>query len=247
LVQSWEDYEITNEALQDLSFRDTLIALGLDPRTGTGGGLLSALDFDYSRNTTGNLLDARRGYVVNAHFEEAGRWLGGDFEYREFSLEGRYYFTVADWFVFANRIKASTIAGEETQESISVPFFKRYFLGGSSSLRGWGRFQAAPLSGSGLPIGGHSMLEASSEFRIPVWRNLSVVLFADAGNVWTEKWNFELADLLYDVGPGIRYNTPIGPLRFDIGYQLKRLDGLLVNGEPEKRRFRLHFSIGQAF
>ena len=51
----------------------------------------------------------------------------------------------------------------------------------------------------------------------------------------------------YDVGPGLRYNTPIGPLRFDLGYQLNPIPGLIVNGEPEKRHFRFHFSIGQAF
>jgi outer membrane translocation and assembly module TamA len=51
----------------------------------------------------------------------------------------------------------------------------------------------------------------------------------------------------YDVGPGLRYNTPIGPIRVDVGYQLNPIEGLLVNGEPEPRRFRIHFSIGQAF
>jgi len=49
------------------------------------------------------------------------------------------------------------------------------------------------------------------------------------------------------VGPGLRYQTPIGPIRFDVGYQLNRIPGLLINGEPETRRWRIHFSIGQAF
>ena len=50
-----------------------------------------------------------------------------------------------------------------------------------------------------------------------------------------------------DVGPGLRYLTPIGPVRVDFGYQLTRVEGLLVNGEPEPRRWRIHFSVGQAF
>ena len=49
------------------------------------------------------------------------------------------------------------------------------------------------------------------------------------------------------VGPGIRYDTPIGPARFDFGYQVNRIPGLLVKGEPELRRWRAHISIGQAF
>jgi outer membrane translocation and assembly module TamA len=51
----------------------------------------------------------------------------------------------------------------------------------------------------------------------------------------------------YDIGPGLRYNTKIGPIRADLGYQLNPIPGLQVNGKPEGRRFRFHFSIGQAF
>jgi outer membrane translocation and assembly module TamA len=54
-------------------------------------------------------------------------------------------------------------------------------------------------------------------------------------------------DLRYAVGPGLRYQTPIGPLRFDVGYQLNPEPGLLVNGSPQPRRWRVHFSVGQAF
>lgn len=246
LVHQYEQYSISNEALEDLSFRDTLIALGLDPRTGTGEGLLSALELDYTRNTTGNLLDARRGYVVALHYEEAGKWLRGDFDYRELMAEGRHYLSVFDRLVLANRLRIATIAGDGELEA-SVPFFKRYFLGGSASLRGWGRFEVSPLSGAGLPLGGHSMLEASTEVRVPVWGNFSLVLFGDAGNTWETEWHVDLGDLRYTVGPGFRYNTPIGPVRFDIGYQVNPIPGLLVDGEPQARRFRLHFSIGQAF
>ena len=148
--------------------------------------------------------------------------------------------------IWANKVKLGSINGPgEVQEL--APFFKRYFLGGSTSIRGWGRFQVSPLSGSGLAIGGHSMLEASTELRVPVWGNLSAVLFGDAGNVWTDPWDIQLGDLRYAVGSGLRYHTPIGPVRFDIGYQLNPIDGLLVQGEPQQRRFRMHFSIGQAF
>ena len=114
-------------------------------------------------------------------------------------------------------------------------------------MRGWGRFEVSPLSGFGLPIGGHSFMNFSVEARIPVWSDLSGVIFVDGGNVWTNAWDFNLNDMRYDVGPGLRYNTPIGPLRLDLGYQLNPIEGLLVNGEPQKRRFRFHFSIGQAF
>lgn len=246
LVYSRESYSISNELLADLSRRDEIIALKLDPRTGAGQGLLSALTFDYSRNTTGNLLNARRGYLANVHYEEGGKLLQGDYDYREVTLEGRHYLPLFRRIVWANKLKVGGITGTGDPRNL-VPFFKRYFLGGSSSLRGWGRFQVSPLSGSGLPLGGYSMLEASSELRVPVWRSLSLVLFGDAGNAWPQEWRIKPGDLHYDVGPGLRYQTPIGPVRFDLGYQINPIEGLLVQGKPQPRRYRMHFSIGQAF
>lgn len=245
-VNEYEDYTISDFALEDLSFRDELIALGLDPTRGAGQGTLVALGFDIQRNTTPNLIDARSGYLAQLHVEQAGQWLPGDFNYREYSGELRTYATVARRMVVAGRVRASTIDTSGPLEG-NVPFFKRYFLGGASSLRGWGRFQVSPLSGSGLPIGGHSLLEVSGEARVPVAGNLSSVLFVDAGNAWRESFDFNPDDLRYTLGTGLRYLTPIGPVRVDLGYQLNPLAGLLVDGAPEPRRWRLHFSIGQAF
>jgi outer membrane protein insertion porin family/translocation and assembly module TamA len=132
------------------------------------------------------------------------------------------------------------------KENLLVPFYRRYWLGGAQSLRGWGRFEIAPLY-QGQPVGGHTMVESSAEVRVPIFGNLSAVLFGDAGNVWNNAWDFNLNDLRYDVGPGLRYMTPIGPVRVDLGYQLNPIPGLLVNGKPETRHYRFHFSIGQAF
>ena len=245
-ANEWEDYTISNEALLDPTFRDELIALGLDPRTGEGRGQLSALLLDAGRNTTDSLLDAKKGYVASVHFESAGQWLGGDYQYREVSAEGRYFQALGRRAVAAVRGRAGSIDSAGSEEEL-VPFFKRYFLGGATNLRGWGRFEVSPLSGAGLPIGGHSFVNFSTELRFPIVGKLGAVLFLDGGNVWTNPWDFNLNDLRYDVGPGLRYNTPVGPIRLDVGWQLNPIPGLLVNGELQKRALRFHFSIGQAF
>ena len=91
------------------------------------------------------------------------------------------------------------------------------------------------------------MLEVNSELRMRTRGSLSLVAFVDAGNSWARPWQFDPGDLRVAVGPGLRYRTPIGPVRADFGYQLTPIEGLLVNGEPEKRHWRVHFSIGQAF
>ncbi len=91
------------------------------------------------------------------------------------------------------------------------------------------------------------MFAFSSELRAALHGNLGGVVFLDAGNVWAAAWAIRLSDLRYAIGPGLRYQTPIGPIRFDFGYQLNPIPGLIVNGSPQARRWRVHFSIGQAF
>ena len=245
-TNEYERYSVSEEAQNDPTFRDDLIALGLDPETGEGHGLLSSLSFDVSRGTASGQLNARSGYSVTAHVEKAGDFLGGAFNYWDTVLEGRAYLALQRRALVAVRLRGGSINGSNNQ-STDVPFFKRYFLGGASSLRGWGRFEVSPLSGGGEPVGGATELEGSAELRVPVWKDLSAVAFVDAGNVWADPWSFKLGDIRYDVGPGIRYNTPVGAFRVDVGYQLNPIPGLVINGEPEKHRYRIHFSIGQAF
>jgi outer membrane protein insertion porin family/translocation and assembly module TamA len=244
-TNEFQRYQVSQQALDTPSFLKTLISLGLDPLNGTARGLLSSVDLDYHRSTADNALNARSGYTFDAHLEQAGRTLRGDYEFVETILEGRYYAALGQRAVLAAKVRGGSI-GVPHGDNLKVPFFRRYWLGGATSLRGWGRFDVAPLY-NGLPIGGHTMVESSAELRAPVWGNFSAVFFADAGNVWNNAWDFNLSDLRYDVGPGLRYLTPVGPLRFDLGYQLNRIPGLLVNGKPEPRRIRFHFSIGQAF
>jgi outer membrane protein assembly complex protein YaeT len=245
LVYEFQSYRISNEALADLSLRDELIALGLDPRTGRRDGTLAALALDLRRDTTDSLLNATHGYVVSAHAEQAGWWLPGSYDYFEISGEVRHFLPIGSRTVLATRGRLGSIDGRGTVEH--VPFFKRYFLGGATSLRGWGRYEVAPLSASGLPLGGHSFVELSAEARVAAFGKVGFVAFVDAGNVWSGSWNVDLGDLRVAAGPGLRYDTPLGPVRFDVGVQLTPIDNLLVDGKPERRQWRMHFSIGHAF
>jgi outer membrane translocation and assembly module TamA len=91
------------------------------------------------------------------------------------------------------------------------------------------------------------MFAFSEELRATLRGNLGGVIFLDAGDVWAASGGFDFRDLRYAIGPGLRYQTPIGPIRFDFGYQLNPTPELIVNGSPQSRRWRVHFSIGQAF
>jgi outer membrane protein insertion porin family len=239
---------IADAVLNDLKLHNSLIALGLDPTTGKQQGTLNALGFDFQHSTADNALNAHRGYQVAFHVEQAGRIVPGTFNYYATSIDGRHYLPIGsgDRFVMATRLQIGSIRATGNDEK-NIPFAKKYFLGGATSVRGWGRYEISPLSESGVPIGGDSLLAASAELRAAVRGNLGAVVFIDAGNVWPEAWQYTLNDLRYAVGPGLRYQTPIGPLRFDFGYQLNPIPDLLVNGAPQSRRWRIHFSIGQAF
>jgi outer membrane protein assembly complex protein YaeT len=234
-------------SLDYLKYLNDLIALGLDPFKLEQAGTLNAAGFDFQHSTADNLLNAHHGFQIGFHAEEAGKLLPGTYNYLALSADGRHYLPIAgDKVVWANRLQIGNIRAPGGDERL-IPFSRRYFLGGASSLRGWGRYEVSPLSGSGLPVGGTSMLAFTSELRTMLTGNLGGVLFLDGGNVWISSFAQNLSGLRWDVGPGLRYQTPIGPIRFDFGYQLNPIPGLIVNGQPETRHWRIHFSIGQAF
>jgi outer membrane protein assembly complex protein YaeT len=237
---------ISDEALNDPTLDDDLIALGLNPDTKTQEGVSNGIMFDVLHSTADNLLNARRGYQLAIHAESAGRLLPGSYNYYALSWDARHYLPLGESLVVANRVQVGNIdqAGDDPG---NVPFSKKFFLGGASSVRGWGRYEISPLSGGGSPLGGNSMFAFSSELRAVIRGNLGGVLFLDGGNVWTTGWTVKLDDLRYAVGSGIRYLTPVGPVRFDIGWQLNPIPGLLIDGAEQTRAWRMHFSIGQAF
>jgi outer membrane protein insertion porin family len=246
ITSEHDSSSIATNVLGDPKLRASLIALGLNPDTEQQNGTLNAVGFDIQQSTADNLLDAHRGYQVAFHTEQAGRILPGTFQYTAISADGRYYLPLGR-LTLASRLQIGNLRPSGGDEQFTVPFSKRYFLGGATSVRGWGRYEISPLSESGLPVGGDSMLSFSEELRAILHGNLGGVLFLDAGNVWAESWGVKLGDLRYAVGPGLRYQTPIGPIRFDFGYQLNPIPGLFVNGAPQSRRWRIHFSIGQAY
>jgi outer membrane protein insertion porin family len=77
------------------------------------------------------------------------------------------------------------------------------------------------------------------ELRTVVARNIGLVAFLDMGNVWIDTSDLDPTDLKYTTGMGLRYNTPVGPLRVDYGFKLDR--------EPSESRSEFHFSIGHMF
>ncbi|MEZ5317589.1 MAG: BamA/TamA family outer membrane protein [Vicinamibacterales bacterium] len=242
-VNESERYAIPEDVLADLTQLEELIALGFDPVTGQGSGRLAAVDVDADRIEVDAPADPTRGHTINFHLERAAPALGGTFAFTEVTAEARGYVPIGRT-VLAGRMRVGGIYADDPAD---VPFSSRYFLGGSTSLRGWGRFQVAPLTEDGLPIGGLAMAEVSAELRFPLGGRFGGVVFVDAGNVWEQPSGLDLTDLRAAAGTGLRYRSPVGIVRADVGYQLNPIAGLRIGGEPQARRWRIHFSIGHAF
>jgi len=236
-------YGIHADSIGDLTHREERIALGFDPDTGRSAGTLASVNFDVRRAAVDDAIEPRRGTIATLHLTHAAPWLLGSYRFDEVMFDGRAY-TPLGSTILASHVQLGSIGASDPAK---VPFARRYFLGGATTLRGWGRYQVGPLDEHGLQIGGRTLVLLSAEARIPLRGKLSGVAFVDAGNVGSSDWSVGRMHLRMDVGPGLRYLTPIGALRADLGYQVNRVPGLVINGQPEVRHWRLHLSIGQAF
>jgi outer membrane protein insertion porin family/translocation and assembly module TamA len=155
-------HTIKPEVLGDLEALDELVALGIDPTTGTSSGRLGGLELSYVRTAVNDPLNPQGGYAGSVRFEHAAPWLGGTYDYNELHLEGRFFVPFGR-VIWANRAQAGAIVADTDED---VPFSARYFLGGSSTLRGWGRYEVAPLTSDGLPIGGRALFDLTTELRV---------------------------------------------------------------------------------
>jgi outer membrane protein assembly complex protein YaeT len=242
--QRFERSRLSGVAVADPELRASLEALLADSATGIQQGSLSSLQLDLARDTRDVPLDPRRGDWTSLRFEQAGGWLPGAFDLYAATADARHY---VSWrrVTLAHRAQYGSVwpAGG----AADVPLFRRFFLGGADSLRGWGRLEVSPLSQAGQPVGGRAFLAATSEVRVPLVRRVGLAGFLDAGNVWRTAWSLRPGDLRYSLGAGVRYDSPLGPMRLDGGYQLTPTPGLRVEGAPEDRRWRLHFTLGRGF
>src|SRR6185436_14946550 len=102
-------------------------------------------------------------------------------------------------------------AGDAFGQSDDVPLFRRFFAGGINSTRGYDRYRVGPLNDDEKPVGGRSLLEASVEFRTPLYGPLGGVVFFDAGEVRRQAASLTLGDLKFGTGVGVRYHTIVGP------------------------------------
>jgi len=188
-------------------------------------------------NTSDSLLNPTHGMVLRGRLDHSTTALISDVSFVKLVLEARHYLPLSQRLLLATRLKLGGI--EPYGASNDVPFNVRFFAGGPGSVRGFQLNRLGPVNADGDPIGGLSLIEGSAELRFPLFGDFGAVLFLDFGNVFSPPFTYHLGDLRYAVGPGLRYNTPVGPLRFDVG--------IIVDRRAGENFGRIEFSIGQAF
>jgi outer membrane translocation and assembly module TamA len=124
-------------------------------------------------------------------------------------------------------------------EKQAAPLEERFYAGGSSSVRGWSRLQLGPQD-QNKPIGGKSLVEGSMESRFRIIGPFGAAFFVDFGQVWRTSLTYKLNDLHYATGLGLRYDTPIGPIRLDAAAKINKQPG-------DERTWEFYLSVGQAF
>jgi outer membrane protein insertion porin family len=214
----------------------------------------STFSVEFVHDTRDQPLDAHHGVFQTASFGVTPTALGSSANFTRFLGQTAFYRPVRPWLVWANNFRLGLASPFSNSR---VPLSEEFFSGGADSLRGF------PINGAGpqrpvtvcsnpadastcslisVPVGGHMLAIVNSEarFPIPLKEGLGGVIFYDGGNVYS---NINLhqftSNFTHSVGFGLRYHTPLGPIRFDVGHNL--------NAPPGVNSWQYFVTLGQAF
>jgi translocation and assembly module TamA len=188
-------------------------------------------------NNTNNLLDPTVGKTALLKVTPTLQVLSPQFAYCITQLNTTQYIPLNESITLAGKLSLGSIWGASRK---GIPPSERLYAGTESLLRGYRYMSVSPLNHKHKPIGGRSLVVGSLELRTKISENIGLVGFYEAGNVYSTPYPNFKEKILQSVGLGIRYHTPVGPLRCDVGIPLnprKHVD----NG------CEIYFSIGQSF
>lgn len=198
-------------------------------RLGNDEGLSTLLmpGISYSYLRSDNRIDPHNGYRLQFETEVAKEGLGSDANVLHGTALIKGLTTVAQNHRFLGRVQ---VGGTATNGYKSIPPSLRFFAGGDQSVRGYDYQSLSPENSDGDKIGGRYMIAGSAEYQYSIAERWRVAAFVDQGNSFN---SLDLPSLKTGVGIGIRWVSPVGPLRLDLAHALDDDGGI-----------RLHFSMG---
>lgn len=200
---------------------------------------LVSLPLEARQDSTDDLLDPTRGNRLRVQFRPFVEALGSTVGFNRFELTESHYLQLLNQprIILAGWGRLGSITGAGLDQ---IPADKRFYVGGGGSVRGYGYQMAGPINRDGDPSGGLSALSFGAELRLKVTDTIGIVPFIEAGNAYEERLPHPEKDLRWGAGLGLRYHTPIGPVRLDIAVPLNRRQGI-------DDAYQVYLSLGQAF
>ena len=219
--------------IEEAEIRDVSLAASTQIRAEQGTSLTSSITPRFLRDTRNHPFDPTAGSLQDVGFEIAG--VGGESKFVKLEARGRWYYPFyksPTWGTFVASTGGTFGYGLGYGSSRELPLFERYFPGGINSVRGFRILSLGPQNivfgeqpaqgNSRDPIGGSQQLIFNNELIFPIVEALGLkgVVFFDAGNAFTAAEGIDLNKMRMASGAGIRWLSPIGPLRLEVGFPL---------------------------
>ncbi len=218
---------------------------------------ISSVASSLIRDTRNDSIEPNSGSLIGVDAELAARRIGSEVGFVKTFVQGFTYRQMtrprSAVIVLGARVGlARGFPREVSSEGSTIilndlPASERFFAGGDTTVRGFTLDRLGTpqtIDQDGFPTGGQGLIVVNLEGRIPLRGGLGAVAFIDGGNVWRLVSDMDFSQMRGSVGFGLRYRSPVGPIRVDLGFKLDRQ--VLPTGERE-RPTALHISLGQAF
>jgi outer membrane protein insertion porin family len=204
---------------------------------------LSSFSASVIRDTRNDTVDPVSGTYVSMNGQIAAEAIASEVGFAKSFFTAQIIHTVrgTSRLVFAGNARLGMATGFSGDKQL--PASERFFAGGDTTIRGFALDRVGipgeTLDQDGVPIGGNGLIIFNAELRAPVTRSVGAVGFVDTGNVFRSVSDLNFGDLRSAVGTGVRYKSPFGPIRFDVGFK--------VNRQPGEALTAWFVSFGQAF
>ena len=169
------------------------------------------IKISYQQHNLSNLLSPKTGYFLGIFSTLRGTLLGGSTHFMKIDCEGKTYFNPFSDLILAMRIKAGYLY--PFKMSNEIPSYEYFYLGGSTSLRGWDNPSEINFSG----LAEYRVL-TNLEFRFPIYKKIGGEIFFDGGKLGESISSFPENNWFWNIGAGITFTTALGPARLDYGF-----------------------------